>query len=56
MRRGDIVIIDFPFTSGVQSKVRPALVVQSDQENRRLAKTIVAMVTGNLQRAAEPTF
>lgn len=55
MNRGDVVIVDFPFTSGLQSKVRPALVVQCDRENHRLAKTIVAMITGNLRRAAEPT-
>jgi mRNA interferase MazF len=55
MRRGNVVILDFPFSSGQQSKLRPALVVQSDHENQRLAKTIVAMITGNLRRAAEPT-
>lgn len=55
MNRGDVVIVDFPFTSGTQSKVRPALVVQSDRVNRRLSKTIVAMITGHLRRAAEPT-
>ena len=55
MNRGDVIIVDFPFTSGTQSKVRPALIVQSDRENRRLTKTIVALITGNLRRAAEPT-
>lgn len=53
--RGDVVVIDFPFTSGTQSKVRPALVVQNDQDNQRLPKTIVAMITGNLRRSGEPT-
>lgn len=55
MRRGDVVIIDFPITSGSQSKVRPALVIQNDRENRQLSKSIVAMITGNLQRAGHPT-
>ncbi len=55
MNRGHIVIVDFPFTSGAQSKVRPALIVQNDRENRRLSKTIVAMITGNLRRISEPT-
>jgi mRNA-degrading endonuclease toxin of MazEF toxin-antitoxin module len=50
MIRGQIVIVDFPFTSGTQSKVRPALIIQSDRENRLLSKTIVAMITGNLRR------
>lgn len=55
IERGDIVLLDFPFTDGKQSKVRPALVIQNDADNRRLKKTIVAMITGNLQRANEPT-
>lgn len=54
-RRGDVVVIDFPFTSGTQSKVRPALVVQNDNDNQRLPKTVVAMITGNLRRSSEPT-
>jgi mRNA interferase MazF len=55
IHRGDVVLVDFPFTSGGQSKVRPALVVQNDQDNARLPKTILAMITGTLRRAAEPT-
>ena len=55
IHRGDIVLVDFPFTSGGKSKVRPALVVQNDIDNGRLAKTILAMISGNLRRRAEPT-
>ncbi len=55
VQRGDVVTIDFPFTSGMQSKVRPALVVQNDNDNQRLPKTVVAMITGNLSRSGEPT-
>jgi mRNA interferase MazF len=54
-RRGDFIIVDFPFTSGTQTKIRPAVVIQNDRDNRRLPKTVVAMLTGNLRRAAEPT-
>jgi mRNA interferase MazF len=54
-KRGDVVIVDFPFTDQRTSKVRPALVVQNDQDNQRLRKTIIAMVSGNLRRAGEPT-
>src|ERR1019366_4408865 len=53
-KRGDVVVIDFPFTSG-GSKVRPAIIVQNDRDNARIQKTVVAMVTGNLKRVAEPT-
>jgi mRNA-degrading endonuclease toxin of MazEF toxin-antitoxin module len=35
--------------------VRPAVVVQCDAENRRLLNTVLAMVTGNLDDAGQPT-
>ena len=54
VNRGDVVLVDFPFPRG-GSKVRPALVVQNDTDNVRLLNTIVAQVTGNIQRAGEPT-
>ena len=53
--RGDVVLVDFPFTGGGNSKVRPAVVVQCDQDNQRLTNTIVAMVTSRISRADEPT-
>ena len=54
--RGDIVLLDFPFSGGIGSKIRPAVVIQCDRNNQRLANTIVAMITRNTQRvAAEPT-
>jgi mRNA interferase MazF len=43
--RGDVVIVDFPFGEGLGSKVRPAVVVQCDADNRRLGTIIVAMIT-----------
>ncbi len=33
MKRGDVVIIDFPYSDRTGSKVRPSLVVQSDMLN-----------------------
>ncbi|MCI0377242.1 MAG: type II toxin-antitoxin system PemK/MazF family toxin [Gemmataceae bacterium] len=55
MRRGDVVIVPFPFQDRPGEKIRPAVIVQSDAENQRLGNTIVAMVTGNLDDAAQPT-
>jgi mRNA interferase MazF len=52
MKRGDVVLIDYPFSTGGGSKVRPALVVQADHNNRRLQDTIVALITSNVSRAA----
>lgn len=54
-RRGDVVIVDFPFTDVSQGKLRPAVVVQNDRDNQRLRKTVIAMVTGNLRRAGDPS-
>ncbi len=55
MTRGDVVLVPFPFQDRPGEKIRPAVVVQSDAENRRLANTVLAMVTGNLQDAGQPT-
>jgi len=55
MRRGEVVIVDFPYTDGNASKVRPALVVQNDRDNDRLRDTVVALITGNTSRASEST-
>lgn len=53
MKRGDVVLVDFPFPSGGGSKVRPALVVQNDRGNLLLQDTIVVPITSNLSRAAK---
>lgn len=55
MSRGDVVVVQFPYADGTRGKNRPALVVQNDRDNRRLANTIVAMISGNTQHAAERT-
>lgn len=55
LSRGDVVLVDMPFASGKGWKVRPALVVQNDRDNRRLTNVIVAMITTQTQRAHEPT-
>jgi mRNA interferase MazF len=54
--RGDVVLLDFPFSNASGSKVRPAIVVQSDTHNRRIGSTIVVLVTKTIRRARrEPT-
>ena len=55
MNRGDVVIVPFPYQDKPGQKVRPAVVVQSDAENRRLADTVLAMITGNVSDAGRPT-
>jgi len=49
--RGDVVSVDFPFTDGSASKVRPALVISNDS----IASTgnlIIAMITSRQGRSA----
>ena len=40
VRRGEIVIVDYPYSDQIGRKVRPALVVQADAWNERLDNTI----------------
>lgn len=47
--RGDIVLINHPFSDASGSKVRPALVVQNDGRNSMLAETIVAIISKNVR-------
>ena len=55
-RRGDVVIVRFPFSDGVGSKSRPALVVQCDRNNSRLDNTILVQITSRTRFArTEPT-
>lgn len=49
--RGDVVLLDFPFSDASGSKVRPAVVVQNDAHNRRMTSTIVVLITKTVRRA-----
>jgi mRNA interferase MazF len=56
VKRGDVVLVPIPFSSGTGGKVRPALVVQTDRNNGRLNDTILAIITKTTHRAlSEPT-
>jgi mRNA interferase MazF len=51
LARGEVVLVDFPFSGGTQSKLRPALIVQNDRDNGRLTNTVVAMISSRVQRS-----
>ena len=55
MNRGDVVLVDFTRVAGPTAKRRPAVVIQNDNDNRRMTNTIVTMITGNVSRSGEPT-
>lgn len=45
MKRGEVVLVDFPFSDGIGIKNRPALVVQSDTLNKVSRDTILVTIT-----------
>jgi mRNA interferase MazF len=50
--RGDVVLVDYPFSDRTGSKVRPALVVQADSLNQRITDTILASISRSTHRAS----
>jgi mRNA interferase MazF len=54
MKRGDLVIAQFPHGAGTPAKTRPVLVVQADFYNQRISSVLVAAVTSNLARRGDP--
>lgn len=56
VRRGEVVLVDYPYSDRSGSKIRPCLVVQSDHNNLRLDDTIVVAITSNTAHGTvEPT-
>lgn len=50
-KRGDVVLVLFPHSDLRTAKPRPALVVQADNLQTGLPQVLVAVITGNIQRA-----
>jgi len=55
VKRGDVVIVEFPYADGSRGKNRPSLIIQNDQDNRRLSNTVIAMISGNVTHSDEPS-
>lgn len=53
-RRGDVVLVSIDFTDRSGSKLRSAVVVSSDEYNRRTPDVMIASVTGSLSAIAHP--
>jgi mRNA interferase MazF len=47
-KRGDIVLVPFPFTDLSSSKRRPALVISPDSFNEQMQDVVVAAITSQL--------
>jgi mRNA interferase MazF len=54
MKRGDVVLVFYPFASGIGGSRRHSLIVQGDFHNQRIANTVIAQITTNLRRANDP--
>jgi mRNA interferase MazF len=54
-KRGDVVLVVFPDSNLRTGKLRPALIVQTDNLQTGLSQVIVAMITSNLARANHPS-
>src|SRR5947207_5601454 len=52
--RGDIILARVPHAAGGRGKKRPAVVGQADQYNQTERHLIVAEITSNLSRVADP--
>ena len=55
VRRGDVVLVLYPFASGRGASRRPALIVQNNRDNRCLDNTIIAQITTNMRHANDST-
>jgi mRNA interferase MazF len=55
VRRGEVVLVDYPYAADSGTKVRPVLMIQNDRDNQRLINTIVAQITSMTRRVLEPT-
>lgn len=49
-KRGDVVLVAFPFTDLTTTKMRPAVVVSSDKLNRKFNDVIVIAVTSQIHK------
>lgn len=54
VNRGDIVLTRVPHAAGGRGKKRPAVIVQANGYNQSERHVIVAEITSNLSRTADP--
>jgi len=52
-KRGDVILVKFPYSDLVRYKKRPALVVQDETVDTGLSQRVVVQITSNLERTGE---
>jgi len=55
VKRGDVILVMFPYSDLVSARVRPALVVQADGLQTGISQAIVAMISSQLGRTSHPS-
>ena len=50
VRRGDVVILDTPFPDDTGSKIRPGVIVSTEEYHRGRRDVLIASLTGNVTR------
>ena len=53
LQRGDVVLAWFPHASGTGGKHRPCVVIQNDEDNRKIANTVIVFITSALLRRGD---
>ncbi len=54
-KRGDVVLVAFPFTDLTTTKMRPALVVSSNDFNSRNVDIVLVAITSQVPKRISPT-
>lgn len=52
-KRGEVILVKFPYSDLVRYKKRPALVVQDETVETGLSQRVVVQITSNLERTGE---
>ncbi|MHC4197452.1 MAG: type II toxin-antitoxin system PemK/MazF family toxin [Planctomycetota bacterium] len=52
MKRGDVVLIRFPFTDLSSTKVRPALIISNENYNSKQDDVVLLLITSNVSRVS----
>jgi mRNA interferase MazF len=52
-RRGEVILVKFPYSDMVRYKKRPALVVQDESVETGLSQRVVVQITSNLDRTGD---
>ena len=53
MNRGDVVLVDWPYSDRTGSKLRPAVVIQADFLNELIDDTVLVLITSKKHGLAE---